>query len=103
MRLLLVPLGLSLALGCGNGSSFSGAEDRGSLLQGTQLFFQGPRGIPNVVLIVVDDDVSDGGRALRAAIASDFREHYVASRVNAVSSCAFAKSTSYEGTLWMPA
>src|SRR5512146_2673792 len=39
MRLLLVPLGLSLALGCGNGSSFSGAEDGGSLLQGTQLFF----------------------------------------------------------------
>ena len=99
VRLLLVPLerqsskpivalGLSLALGCGNGSSFGGAEDAGKLRQDTQLFFQGPRGIPNVALIVVDDDASDGGRALRAAVARDFREHYDASRVNAVSSCA---------------
>lgn len=88
MRLRLVSLGLSLALGCGNGSSFSGAEDAGTVLQDTQVFFQEPRGKPSVVLIVLDDDASERGRALRAAVASDFREHYDASRVYAVSGCA---------------
>ncbi|HXK20556.1 MAG TPA: hypothetical protein VNG33_22250 [Polyangiaceae bacterium] len=81
-------LGLGLALGCGNGSSFSGADSAGQVRQGSELVLIPARGVPHVVLIAVDDAATTDARAFRSTLATDFRENYLASRAVANQSCA---------------
>lgn len=85
MRLLLVLGGLSITVGCGGERSSQQSDE--PVLHASQITLLPARGVPTVTLVAVDDSATADGRELRAAIATDFREHYESSRVASDTTC----------------
>jgi len=58
--------------------------------QRSELFSIGPRGVPRVALIIVDDSPTPEAQALRDIAADRFLEHYTATRRNVPDDCILA-------------